>query len=224
MSHDGGVDFRPDVGFIQGYDYFMSQMKAFTHNENIWQDCHFLRGTRDPSHMHLELLKYNENGGTFLQCRCLMYTDATDLDQIAHLKDPGLNPTWYQKGIARYCIKTPSFADARAMVERRGYKIYIDQQRGKTSVLCPTISQADGKYRMSCLGWLRVVLLWRLWWKYTDFVSQLVLIISWNNFWRWLTTDTGSNGILIATGEKEINEGFYENDSKAHGLKPFWDF
>lgn len=33
-------------------------------------------------------------------------------------------------GIARYCMKTPSFADARRDMEERGYKIYIDEQRG----------------------------------------------------------------------------------------------
>ncbi|KAF9886958.1 hypothetical protein FE257_010699 [Aspergillus nanangensis] len=111
MTHDGGVDFRPEVGFNQGYDYFMDQMKVYRHwDTNMWQDCHFLRGERDPSHMHLELLKYNDNG--------------------AHLKDPGLHPTWYQKGIARYCIKTPDYASALADAKKRGYKIYIDEQRG----------------------------------------------------------------------------------------------
>ncbi|KAJ6166730.1 hypothetical protein N7470_002177 [Penicillium chermesinum] len=86
MAHDAGVDFRPDVGFPTGYDHFMGQMKVFTHGEkNKWTDCHFLRGTRDPSHMHLELLGYAENG--------------------KHLKDPGLNPTWFQKGNSwRFCF------------------------------------------------------------------------------------------------------------------------
>ncbi|KAL4861617.1 hypothetical protein BDV12DRAFT_179943 [Aspergillus spectabilis] len=111
MKHDPGVDFRSEeVAFSQGKEYFMGQMKAFTHHENMWTDCHFLRGTRDPSHMHLELLEYNDSG--------------------AQLKDPGLDPTWYQKGIARYCMKTPSFADALRDVKERGYKIYIDDQRG----------------------------------------------------------------------------------------------
>ncbi|KAH6988299.1 hypothetical protein BKA56DRAFT_477951 [Ilyonectria sp. MPI-CAGE-AT-0026] len=119
MTHDEGVDFRnlpPDHQFNNGTggkDHFMAQMQAFSHSENMWTDCHFLRGERDPSHMHLELLEYNDSG--------------------KFLKDPGLDPTWYQKGIARYCMKTPSFLDAQRTVNERGYKIYIDEQRGALS-------------------------------------------------------------------------------------------
>jgi len=72
MTHDHGVDFRPnhpDTQFncgIGGKDVFMNQMKNFSHNDNMWTDCHFLRGERDPSHMHLELLEYDNNGSEFL--------------------------------------------------------------------------------------------------------------------------------------------------------------
>lgn len=68
MAHDNGVDFRdihPDEQFncaIGGRDHFLAQMKTFSHHENVWTDCHFLRGSRDPSHMHLELLEYEGNG------------------------------------------------------------------------------------------------------------------------------------------------------------------
>jgi hypothetical protein len=72
MKHDPGVDFRSEeVAFSQGKEYFMGQMKAFTHHENMWTDCHFLRGTRDPSHMHLELLEYNDSGGTIADPPCV---------------------------------------------------------------------------------------------------------------------------------------------------------
>jgi len=69
MVHDHGVDFRdihPDDQFnsgIGGKDSFMGAYKtAFSHHENVWTDCHFLRSPRDPSHMHLELLEYSNNG------------------------------------------------------------------------------------------------------------------------------------------------------------------
>ncbi|KIW76433.1 hypothetical protein Z517_11179 [Fonsecaea pedrosoi CBS 271.37] len=116
MDHDHGVDFRNlhhDDQFnrgIGGRDVFMNQMKTFSHHENVWTDCHFLRSPRDPSHMHLELLEAD---------------DCTE-----GLKDPGLNPTWFQKGIARYCMKTPSFEAAQRTAKERGYKIYIEEQRG----------------------------------------------------------------------------------------------
>jgi hypothetical protein len=98
MQHDHGVDFRSEeVAFSEGKEYFMGEMKAFSHHENKWTDCHFLRGTRDPSHMHLELLEYNDNGGKIVSTPTVDEEKSQHLS-LAHLKDPGLNPTWYQKG------------------------------------------------------------------------------------------------------------------------------
>lgn len=71
MAHDSGVDFRdlcPDEQFncgIGGKKRFLHQMQNYSHHENVWIDCHFLRGSRDPSHMHLELLDYETPASEF---------------------------------------------------------------------------------------------------------------------------------------------------------------
>ncbi|KAL6236548.1 hypothetical protein BDW75DRAFT_239203 [Aspergillus navahoensis] len=131
MTHDSGVDFRPDMGFPTGYDHFMGQMKVFTHGE----------GNKDPSHMHLELLGYQDNG--------------------KYLKDPGLEPTWFQKGITRYCMKTPTFEDAQRMAIDRGYKIYIDEQRG-------------------CLNWRDSV-----WFYFGDVDGNILTLEQWHPHRYW---------------------------------------
>lgn len=109
-THDHGVDFRPDVGFHpHSYDYFTEQMKngvGLDMNKSV--DVDFLWNERDPSHAHVELCDY----------------------QKGYLKDPGPVPTWPQKGIARYCIKTPGVSDALEKAKKDGHRIYIDDQRG----------------------------------------------------------------------------------------------
>jgi len=112
MEHDHGVDYRPDVGFPDGIEYMAKQMKeAFNFIiEDKILGVEFLRGTRDPSLNHLELLECIDNGRL--------------------LKDPGLDPTWPQKGIVRYCHKTPDYAKAVDEVKRRGNRVYVEDMRG----------------------------------------------------------------------------------------------
>ncbi|KIX06725.1 uncharacterized protein Z518_04701 [Rhinocladiella mackenziei CBS 650.93] len=107
MSHDHGVDFRPEVGWPDGLEYFQNQYKQGFGAWPQWGRCDFLRGKRDPSHMHLELL-----------------------ESLEDLKLPGLEPTWAQRGIARYCIKVPDFEAAVRGVKQRRNKIYVERQKG----------------------------------------------------------------------------------------------
>jgi hypothetical protein len=61
MYHDSGVDFRPDVGFEpKGKVHYAKQWKdAFDFDQDDLTGVGFLRSDRDPSGMHLELMKYN---------------------------------------------------------------------------------------------------------------------------------------------------------------------
>ncbi|KAG9942092.1 hypothetical protein KCU85_g9363, partial [Aureobasidium melanogenum] len=115
MYHDHGVDYRPEVGFPQGYQHFVDQMKEafdFRPPSDELKRVDFLRTDRDCSNMHLEILEtIPENN-----------------------KDPGLDPTWSQKGIVRYCMKTPDYDEAVRTVKLwqkiAGTKIYVEDQRG----------------------------------------------------------------------------------------------
>ncbi|KIX06642.1 uncharacterized protein Z518_04618 [Rhinocladiella mackenziei CBS 650.93] len=61
MYHDSAVDFRPGVGFHPfGKAYYAKQwMDAFNFKQDDLTGVGFLRSDRDPSGMHLELMKYN---------------------------------------------------------------------------------------------------------------------------------------------------------------------
>lgn len=112
MTHDTGVDERePESAFPDGFDHFKKQMKdAFNFIiEDKILGVGFLRGTRDPSLNHLELLETIDNGRL--------------------LKDPGLNPTWPQKGIVRYCMKTSDYAVALEEMRKAGAPIFVDNQK-----------------------------------------------------------------------------------------------
>lgn len=124
LEHDHGVDYRgpngtmgwparPDLGEPDGFKYFKKQMKdAFNF---IIKDqmvrCDFLRNPRDVSNMHLEILETIPG----------------------NLKLPGLDPTWSQNGIMRYCMKTPSHAQAVKDVKDLKTKIHVEDQRGSSS-------------------------------------------------------------------------------------------
>ncbi|KAF5556067.1 hypothetical protein FNAPI_5858 [Fusarium napiforme] len=108
MEHDCGVDFKKD-GRPDGDAYFQQQYIDGFGAWPIWGECSFLRGKRDPSYMHLELLEARED-----------------------LQVPGRSPpTWAQRGIARYCIKVPDFQEELQKSKQRGSKIYVETQRGK---------------------------------------------------------------------------------------------
>lgn len=61
MEHDAWVDFRPGVGFHPfGQEYYAKQwIDAFDFKQSDLTGVGFLRSPRDPSGMHLELMKYN---------------------------------------------------------------------------------------------------------------------------------------------------------------------
>ncbi|RTE72421.1 hypothetical protein BHE90_013155, partial [Fusarium euwallaceae] len=109
-SHDHGVDFRPETGFHPwGFEYFAKQQKeAFgvTMGAKDAYDISFYRAETDCSQMHIELL------------------------QLSDLKNPGPIPTWSQRGISRYCIKTKDYAGALKKAKADGHKIYVEDQRG----------------------------------------------------------------------------------------------
>ncbi|KAF5010400.1 hypothetical protein FDECE_3452 [Fusarium decemcellulare] len=111
MSHDHGVGFRPDVGFHPfGFEAFLKQMKdAFNYDVSDVEGIQvgFLRAETDCSQNHIELMGYP-----------------------FPLEKPGPQPTWGQRGIARYCIKTKDYAGALAKAKADGHKIYIEDQRG----------------------------------------------------------------------------------------------
>ncbi|KAH4089119.1 hypothetical protein HBH70_026520 [Parastagonospora nodorum] len=115
MYHDHGVDYRPRVGFPQGYQHFLDQMKDAFNFEPPKDDLKrvdFLRNDRDCSHMHLEILETIPEKN----------------------KDPGLDPTWSQKGIVRYCIKSPDYSESVRTIKLwqkiASTKIYVEDQRG----------------------------------------------------------------------------------------------
>ena len=95
MEHDHGVNFRPDVGWPDGLDFFMDQYKEGFGEIPKWGECHFLKGKRDPSHMHLEVLQSLDKG---LHMRH-MQEDLLSMLNLTDLRNPGLNPTWAQKGL-----------------------------------------------------------------------------------------------------------------------------
>jgi len=121
MEHDHGVDYRgengthgwpprPDLGEYDGFAFFKKQMiDAFGFViEDKMRRCDFLRNERDVSNMHLEILEVIPK----------------------NLKLPGLDPTWSQNGIVRYCMKTPSHTYAVKQVKELGAKIFCEDQRG----------------------------------------------------------------------------------------------
>ncbi|KAF5011151.1 hypothetical protein FDECE_2715 [Fusarium decemcellulare] len=110
MEHDAGVDFRPVVGFHPlTYDGFNEQMKAaFGFDMNNSLNVAFLRPKHDHiSGMHLELCGHVP----------------------ASLKHPDDEPTWSQKGIARYCFRVKDYEVCLQHQKARGSKIYIEDQR-----------------------------------------------------------------------------------------------
>ncbi|OAG35224.1 hypothetical protein AYO21_10622 [Fonsecaea monophora] len=112
MTHDTGVNERHvESAFPDGFDVFKKQMKdAFNFIiEDKILDVGFLRNPRDPSLMHLELLETIDNGRL--------------------LKDPGLDPTWSQKGICRYCHKTPDYFKSLDDMKKLGCPIYVECQK-----------------------------------------------------------------------------------------------
>ena len=112
LTHDTGVDERSsEAAFPDTFDVFKKQMyDAFNFViEDKILGVGFLRNERDPSFNHLELLETIDNGRL--------------------LKDPGLDPTWPQKGIVRYCHKTPDYAKALDEMQKLGCPIYVPNQK-----------------------------------------------------------------------------------------------
>ncbi|KIX08845.1 uncharacterized protein Z518_03502 [Rhinocladiella mackenziei CBS 650.93] len=110
MYHDSAVDFRPEVGFHPfGKAHYAKQwIDAFNFKQDDLTGVGFLRSDRDPSGMHLELMKYN----------------------LESMTTPDDKPTWQQKGICRYCFRVEDYAAGLAKQRARGTRIYVADQRG----------------------------------------------------------------------------------------------
>ncbi|OAL47376.1 hypothetical protein IQ07DRAFT_646328 [Pyrenochaeta sp. DS3sAY3a] len=107
LFHDNRVDFREGIGF---YPYDLDKF-AKEHKDSMGmlmedsKECFFLWDGKDPSTMHLELLEYKPDT----------------------LQDPSLsaNPNWQQRGIVRFCFRTPTKEKDLERSRRCGHKILI---------------------------------------------------------------------------------------------------
>jgi len=131
MYHDSAVDFRPNVGFHpKGQEHYAQQWRdAFNFEQKDLTGVGFLRSDRDPSGMHLELMKYN----------------------LEAMTDPDDKPTWQQKGICRYCFRVEDYAASLEEQRARGARIYVEDQRGKTTLTGERMG-TDKWHRMPRLG------------------------------------------------------------------------
>jgi len=67
------------------------------------------------------------------------------------LRDPSSEPTWPQKGIARYCYRVPDYAGALKKQKARGTKIYVEDQRGMKLISMKEL-EIDRTSRLSRMG------------------------------------------------------------------------
>ncbi|KAH7371322.1 hypothetical protein BKA64DRAFT_649659 [Cadophora sp. MPI-SDFR-AT-0126] len=105
LFHDNRVDFREGIGFhprtVEEFTKEHENAMGMKMADSI--QCYFLWNGIDSSTMHLELLEYKP--GT--------------------LKDPDDHPNWPQKGISRFCFRTPTKEEDLERSRRCGHKILI---------------------------------------------------------------------------------------------------